>query len=173
MKNPSVRIKTNYGSMEAELFPQEAPNTVANFLSYVKSGFYENTLFHRVMVNFVIQGGGLNPGLYQKKSDKPIQNEATNGLKNEKFTLSMARLPDPHSATSQFFINMTDNGFLDYAGEDNFGYCVFGRLNEGANIALAISEAPTEDRAGFQNVPTHDIVIETVELLSVEKGQEP
>ena len=93
MKNPSVRIKTNYGSMEAELFKQEAPNTVANFLSYVENGFYENTLFHRVMVNFVIQGGGLNPGLYQKKSDKPIQNEATNGLKNEKFTLSMARLP--------------------------------------------------------------------------------
>ena len=105
--------------MEAELFKQEAPNTVANFLSYVENGFYENTLFHRVMVNFVIQGGGLNPGLYQKKSDKPIQNEATNGLKNEKFTLSMARLPDPHSATSQFFINMADNDFLDYTGGDN------------------------------------------------------
>ena len=159
--------------MEAELFKQEAPNTVANFLSYVENGFYENTLFHRVMVNFVIQGGGLNPGLYQKKSDKPIQNEATNGLKKRKIHLVHGAPAGPTLGNQSVFINMADNDFLDYTGGDNFGYCVFGRLNEGANIAIAISEAPTEDRAGFQNVPTHDIVIETVELLSVEKGQEP
>ena len=158
--------------MEAELFKQEAPNTVANFLSYVENGFYENTLFLSRNGQFC-DSRRRSKSRFVSKKERQADTKPTNGLKNEKFTLSMARLPDPHSATSQFFINMADNDFLDYTGGDNFGYCVFGRLNEGANIAIAISEAPTEDRAGFQNVPTHDIVIETVELLSVEKGQEP
>ena len=125
------------------------------------------------MVNFVIQGGGLNPGLYQKKSDKPIQNEATNGLKNENSPCPWRACRTHTRQPVSFLSTWPTTIFLDYTGGDNFGYCVFGRLNEGANIAIAISEAPTEDRAGFQNVPTHDIVIETVELLSVEKGQEP
>ncbi len=169
MTNPTVRIKTNYGTMEAELFSQESPKTVANFLSYVDSSFYNNTLFHRIIPNFMIQGGGLEAGLHQKDGDKEtITNEATNGLKNTKYTLSMARLPDPHSATCQFFINISDNDFLDHTGEDNYGYCVFGQINTGHDIALTISAIETEERYGFKDVPKRDVVIETIERVDAQ-----
>ena len=166
----TIRIKTNYGTMTAELYPDKAPATVANFMRYVKSGFYDNTLFHRVIQNFMIQGGGLEPGMYTKTNDAPIQNEAANGLKNEKFTLAMARTPDPHSATSQFFINVADNAFLDYTAptSEGFGYCVFGRLVDGIDVATRISELPTEERANYQDVPSNDVIIEGVEEASAE-----
>ena len=169
---PSVRIKTNYGTMVAELYPEKAPVTVANFMRYVSSAFYQNTLFHRIIPNFMIQGGGLEPGMYLKATDAPIENEAANGLKNEKFTLAMARTPDPHSATSQFFINVADNDFLDYTApsNDKFGYCVFGKLTDGVDIALRISEVPAESRANYQDVPSNDVVIETIELVEDEAG---
>lgn len=161
----AIRIKTNYGTMVAELYPDKAPATVANFLRYAQSGFYDNTLFHRVIPNFMIQGGGLEPGMYMKPNEAPIQNEAANGLKNEKFTLAMARTPDPHSATSQFFINVADNAFLDYTAptDEDFGYCVFGKLSEGMEIAMRISEVATETRTQYQDVPANDVIIETIE----------
>lgn len=162
---PSIRIKTNYGTMIAELYPEKAPATVANFMRYVSDGFYDNTLFHRVIPNFMVQGGGLEPGMYLKATAESVENEAANGLKNEKFTLAMARTPDPHSATSQFFINVADNAFLDYTApsDEKFGYCVFGKLTDGVDIALRISEAPTESRANYQDVPSNDVIIEVIE----------
>ena len=164
---PLVRIKTNYGSMVAQMLPDKAPKTVANFLAYVQRGFYAGTLFHRVIKGFMIQGGGLKAGMYSKATNEPIPNEAINGLQNKRFTLAMARTPDPHSATSQFFINMADNHFLDYTAptEDGFGYCVFGRLLEGLDVAMAISELATESRAGYKDVPVQNVTIETIEEI--------
>lgn len=161
-----VRIRTNYGTMTAELRPDLAPLTVANFLQYAREGFYAGTLFHRAIPGFVIQGGGLGRGMYMKATREPVENEAANGLKNERFTLAMARLPTPHSATSQFFINLADNAPLDHSAptEEGFGYCVFGRLVDGMEVAEAIGAAPTEDRSNYQNVPAQDIVIEAVEI---------
>ena len=169
-----VRIKTNYGAMSAELYPDKAPKTVENFLRYATGGFYDNTLFHRVIQNFMIQGGGLEAGMYTKTTEAPIENEATNGLKNEKFTLAMARTPDVHSATSQFFINVKDNDFLNHTAEtdDGYGYCVFGRLVDGVDVVVKISEVTTEERAGYADVPVQDVVIETVELVSSETEDE-
>ncbi len=162
-----VCIKTNHGTMKAELFDDQAPITVENFLKYTKSGFYNSTLFHRVIKGFMIQGGGIEPGMYLKASDSPIKNEASNRIKNEKFTLAMARTPDPHSATAQFFINVSDNNFLDFTApvEDGFGYCVFGQLIDGIDIATRISELPTESRSGYQDVPEQDVIIECIEEL--------
>lgn len=169
-----VRIKTNYGSMTAELFAEQAPATVANFLRYAAAGFYNNTLFHRVIPNFMIQGGGLEPGMYIKATEAPLENEAANGLKNEKFTLAMARTPDPNSATSQFFINIADNAFLDYSAPtpEGFGYCVFGRLVEGVDVALRIGDVQTEERAGYQDVPSNDVIIESVEEVTEDSRAE-
>ena len=171
MSAPQIRIRTNYGTMTAELRPDLAPLTVANFLQYIRDGFYAGTLFHRVVPGFVIQGGGLGRGMYMKATRDPVENEAVNGLKNERFTLAMARLPTPHSATSQFFINLADNDFLDHSAptDDGFGYCVFGKLAEGMDVAAAIGAAPTEDRSNYQHVPVQDIVIESVEII----GEEP
>ena len=161
-----ARLVTNYGVLILELDPEKAPATVANFVRYVKSGFYDNTLFHRVIPNFMIQGGGLERGMYLKPTEEPIRNEAANGLKNKKFTVAAARLPDPHSASSQFFINVADNDFLDYTAptEEGFGYCVFGRVAEGANVVAAISEVKTGERSGYKDVPEQDVVIETAEM---------
>lgn len=173
----TVRIKTNYGTMIAELNDDVAPKTVENFINYVTSGFYDNTLFHRVISNFMIQGGGLETGMYSKATNAAIQNEATNGLKNEKFTLAMARTPDPHSATSQFFINIADNDFLNHSAptDDGYGYCVFGRITDGLDVALKISEVATEERSGYQDVPVQDVVIEVVEVVEIteEEAEEP
>lgn len=168
----AIRIKTSYGTMVAELYPEQAPATVANFMRYVEEGFYNNTLFHRVIPNFMIQGGGLEVGMHLKATGTAIKNEAANGLKNEKFTLAMARTPDPHSATSQFFINVADNAFLDYQEptDSGFGYCVFGRLIQGVDVALRISEVPTEERFSYQDVPVNDVIIETIE--EVKEGEE-
>ena len=171
MSNPRVRLRTNYGAMLVELYPEKAPGTVANFLRYVDGGFYNETLFHRVIDGFVIQGGGILRGMMEKKNtDEPIQNEAANGLQNKKHTLAMARLPSPHSATSQFFININDNDSLNYTAptDDGFGYCVFGALIEGGEVADAIGKAETESRAGYDNVPAHDIVIESAERADAE-----
>ena len=165
-----VRLVTNYGVMMVELDEEKAPLTVANFLRYVRAGFYDNTLFHRAIQNFMIQGGGLERGMYLKTTEDPIQNEAANGLKNKKFTVAMARLPMPHSASSQFFINVADNDFLDYTAptEEGFGYCVFGRLVEGADVAVAISEVKTGERSGYKDVPEQDVVIELAECAEEE-----
>lgn len=162
-----VRLVTNYGVMVLELDSEKAPATVANFLRYVRAGHYDNTLFHRVIAGFMVQGGGLERGMYLKTTEEPIQNEAANGLKNKKFTVAMARLPTPHSATSQFFINVADNDFLDYTAptDEGFGYCVFGRLVEGVDVALAISEVKTCERSGYKDAPEQDVVIESAECV--------
>ena len=170
--NPQVRIKTNYGTMVAELFAERAPKTAQNFLAYVDRAFYNGTLFHRVITNFMIQGGGIETGMYTKATDNAIENEAGNGLKNEKFTLAMARTPDPHSATSQFFINVADNAFLDYSAptDNGYGYCVFGRLVEGWDVAQKISEAATEERSGYADTPVQEIVIESIERVAADES---
>ena len=171
MSNPQVRLRTNYGTMIAELYPEKAPLTVANFLRYVERGFYNETIFHRVIADFMIQGGGMMRGIAEKKdTEAPIQNEAANGLLNLKYTLAMARLPTPHSASSQFFINTADNGFLDYTAptDDGFGYCVFGKLLEGEEVADEINRTETESRGGYDDVPTRDIVLELAERCDSE-----
>lgn len=162
-----VRVVTNYGVMTLELDAEKAPATVANFLHYVKSGFYDNTLFHRSIPSFMIQGGGLERGMYLKPTEEGVRNEAANGLKNKKFTVAMARLPTPHSASSQFFINVADNDFLDYTAptDEGFGYCVFGRVTEGADVAVAISEVKTCERSGYKDAPEQDVVIESAECV--------
>ena len=158
-----VRLLTNYGAIVLEVDEEKAPKTAANFLHYVRAGFYNGTLFHRVIPNFMIQGGGLERGMHEKPSEAPIENEAANGLKNKKWTVAMARLPAPHSASSQFFINTADNDFLDYTAptEDGFGYCVFGRIVEGEEVAAVIGEVKTGERFGHKDVPEQDVVIES------------
>lgn len=166
--NPRVKLLTNFGAMTAELNPEKAPMTVANFLRYVDRGFYNDTIFHRVIADFMIQGGGLMRGLAEKKKDEaPIQNEAANGLRNVKHTLAMARLPEPHSATGQFFINTADNPFLDYTAptSEGFGYCVFGRLIDGGEVADEINRIDTESRGGYDDVPVRDVVLELAERV--------
>jgi len=161
-----VRMQTNHGTIVLELDSEKAPDTVANFASYVKSGFYDGTIFHRVMPGFMIQGGGFEPGMSQKPAKPPIKNEASNGLKNLTGTIAMARTPDPHSATAQFFINVTDNGFLDHQSETSqgWGYCVFGKVIEGMDTVEKIEKTPTTTRSGHQNVPVEDVVIEVVTI---------
>ncbi|MBE8158689.1 MAG: peptidyl-prolyl cis-trans isomerase [Betaproteobacteria bacterium] len=164
-----VRLLTNYGVMVLELEDEKAPQTVANFLQYVRDGFYDGTLFHRAIPDFMIQGGGLERGMHEKPAGAPVENEAANGLKNKKWTVAMARLPAPHSATSQFFINIADNDFLDFSAptEEGFGYCVFGRVAEGEEIAAGIGEVKTGGRSGHKDVPEQDVVIESA---AVENG---
>ncbi|MBY0575441.1 MAG: peptidyl-prolyl cis-trans isomerase [Gallionellaceae bacterium] len=160
-----VKLHTNLGTITLKLDAEKAPLTVKNFLEYVNSGFYENTIFHRVIDNFMIQGGGFESGLKQKKAGAPVKNEAANGLQNEKYTIAMARTSDPHSATAQFFINTRDNGFLDYPGQDGWGYCVFGKVIEGTEVVDAIGKVKTGSRSGHQDVPVEDVVITKVEVL--------
>lgn len=163
-----VNLHTPLGVISIELDHASAPATAANFLQYARDGFYEGTLFHRVIPNFMIQGGGLEAGMTQKPTRSPIRNEADNGLKNQVGTIAMARTSDPHSATSQFFINVKDNDFLDHRGptSQGWGYCVFGRVVDGMDVAQAIARVPTTSRRGHQDVPVDDVVITTVEVIS-------
>jgi len=162
---PHVSIKTDMGEIVIELYSDKAPKTVANFLDYVKSDFYKGTIFHRVIDGFMIQGGGFEANMRQKPTKNPIQNEANNGLKNERYTVAMARTGMPHSATAQFFINVNDNAFLDYPGRDNWGYCVFGKIIKGMEVVDRIKSVQTSDAGPFQNVPTKPIVIESATIV--------
>jgi peptidyl-prolyl cis-trans isomerase B (cyclophilin B) len=164
-KSTMVKLHTNMGIITLELDAEKAPNTVKNFLEYVDSGFYANTIFHRVIGNFMVQGGGFEPGMKQKAVNAPIKNEAANGLKNDKYTVAMARTGDPHSATAQFFINVKDNGFLNYPGQDGWGYCVFGKVVEGKEVVDAIRNVKTGNRSGFQDVPLEDVIITKAEVV--------
>ena len=163
--NTTVVLHTNYGAMTLELDAARAPKTVANFLDYVRSGHFNNTLFHRVIDGFMIQGGGFTPEFRQKPTKAPIENEAGNGLKNTRYSVAMARTGDPHSATAQFFINVADNAFLDHKSRDakGWGYCVFGRVVAGTEIVDRIKGVATGDRGMHQNVPKDDVVIERAE----------
>jgi len=169
-QNPRVEVKTTAGNFAIELYPDKAPKTVANFLQYANSGFYNGTIFHRVIDGFMIQGGGFELGMREKTTRAPIENEAglalKAGLKNELGTVAMARTPNPHSATAQFFINVKDNGFLDYREPSprGFGYAVFGRVVEGMETVLRISKAPTATVEQHQNVPQRPITIESVTM---------
>jgi peptidyl-prolyl cis-trans isomerase B (cyclophilin B) len=161
MDNPMVLLETPEGEILIELFPDKAPKTVENFLAYVDDEFYDGTLFHRVIKGFMIQTGGLTFSMEEKDTREPIENEAANGLKNRKGTVAMGRLPEPHSATSQFYINVADNEDLDHTGEDdeNFGYCVFGEVVDGMDVAEKISKARTRSYQGFDDVPVDPISI--------------
>lgn len=161
---PHVSLKTSMGEIVLELYPEKAPKTVENFLQYVKSGHYSGTIFHRVMSNFMIQGGGFNKDMIQKPTNAPIENEAKNGLKNEAYTVAMARLPSPHSASAQFFINVKDNDFLDYPGQDGWGYCVFGKVIKGMDVVGKIKSVETANNGMHQNVPVKPIVIESASI---------
>ncbi len=155
-----ITLSTNKGDIVIELDEEKAPKTCANFRQYVEDGFFDGTIFHRVIDNFMIQGGGFEPGMVQKPTRAPIENEANNGLSNISGSIAMARTMDPHSATAQFYINVADNKFLDHPGQDGWGYCVFGRVVEGMNVVNAIKGVETAMRAGHQDVPVEDIVIE-------------
>jgi peptidyl-prolyl cis-trans isomerase B (cyclophilin B) len=163
MENPMVLIETPEGEILLELFPEKAPKTVEKFLQYVENEFYDGTLFHRVIRDFMIQTGGLTFSMEEKETGAPIVNEATNGLKNLKGTVAMGRLPDPHSATSQFYINVADNADLDHTAEDDdgFGYCVFGEVVDGLEVAIKISKMKTKSYQGFDDVPADPISIIT------------
>jgi peptidyl-prolyl cis-trans isomerase A (cyclophilin A)/peptidyl-prolyl cis-trans isomerase B (cyclophilin B) len=166
---PQVEMKTNLGEMTLELYPDKAPATVANFLDYVKSGHYNGTVFHRVIDGFMIQGGGFTPDLEQKPTGKPIRNEAANGLKNETFSLAMARTGDPHSATAQFFINVANNGFLDHraANPAGYGYCVFGKVIKGQDVVSKIAKSRTGGMGPFPtDVPLKPVLIESMRVLT-------
>jgi len=166
-KDTMVKLHTNHGTITLQLDAEKAPNTVKNFLEYVNSGFYSNTIFHRVIDGFMIQGGGFEPGMKQKPVNAPIKNEAANGLKNDSYTVAMARTGDPHSATAQFFINVKDNGFLNYSAPipQGYGYCVFGKVVEGKEVVDAIRKVSTGNRAGFQDVPKEDVIITRAEVV--------
>ena len=162
-----IKLHTSLGIIGIELDSARAPATAANFLQYAQDGFYDGTLFHRVIPNFRIQGGGLEPGMSQKPTRAPIRNEADNGLKNEVGTIAMARTSEPHSASSQFFINLQDNGFLDFRSPtaQGWGYCVFGRVVEGMDVVQAIARVQTTGRRGHQDVPVEDVVITKAEVV--------
>lgn len=160
-----VKLMTNFGDIVLELDAEKAPATVANFLQYVNDGFYNGTIFHRVIDGFMIQGGGMDSEMQQKETREPIKNEADNGLKNKTYTIAMARTPNPHSASSQFFINVADNDFLNFSAPtpQGFGYCVFGKVVEGMEVVDKISKVKTGNKAGHQDVPVEEVVIELAE----------
>lgn len=162
---PQVSIKTSMGDIVVELDQEKAPKSVANFLSYVKKGHYKGTIFHRVIDGFMIQGGGMNAKLVTKATGKPVANEAQNGLKNVPYSLAMARSADPHSATSQFFINVAENTSLDYPGRDGFGYTVFGKVISGQEVVDKIKGVLVDDVRGQQNVPVIPIVIKSASVV--------
>src|SRR4051812_4872575 len=162
-KNPHVVMETSLGKITVELYADKAPITVKNFLQYVDDKHYDGTIFHRVIENFMIQGGGFQPGLREKKTRDAIKNEADNGLKNERGTIAMARTSEPHSATAQFFINLKDNGFLNHRNKDDgWGYCVFGKVVAGMDVVDKIKAVRTGNAGGHQNVPVEDVVIKSV-----------
>lgn len=162
-----IRFTTNMGVFDVELNEAAAPKTCENFLSYVRSGFYNGTIFHRVISGFMIQGGGFEPGLKQKQTRAPIENEANNGLKNDKYTIAMARTNEPHSATSQFFINVDDNDFLNHTSPTSrgWGYAVFGKVVSGTDVIDAIARVRTASRSWYGDVPVEDVVMEKVEEI--------
>ncbi len=162
-----IKLHTNYGDITLELDSEKAPITVQNFIDYVKSGNYDNTIFHRVIDGFMIQGGGFEPGLVQKPTRAPIRNEAANGLKNDKYTVAMARTSDVDSATAQFFINVADNDFLNHSSPtpQGFGYCVFGKVVEGMDVVDKIKKVRTGNRGGHQNVPLENVLLEKAEVV--------
>ncbi|HEY8517228.1 MAG TPA: peptidylprolyl isomerase [Candidatus Binatia bacterium] len=167
-KNPVVVISTSMGDIEAELYPDEAPETVKNFLSYAEDGHYDGTIFHRVIKGFMIQGGGLTPDMNQKPTKAPIKNEADNGLKNVTGTLAMARTSVPDSATSQFFINVKDNGFLDFKSKtpQGWGYAVFGKVISGMDVVHKIENVQTTSKGMHQDVPAEPVVIKSIKVKS-------
>jgi peptidyl-prolyl cis-trans isomerase B (cyclophilin B) len=162
-----IKLHTNMGTITLELDERNAPDTVANFEQYVKDGHYANTIFHRVIDGFMIQGGGFEPGMKQKPTRKPIKNEADNKLRNAPYTVAMARTNDPHSATAQFFINVSDNEFLNHTAptSQGWGYCVFGRVTEGTEVIDQIRKIKTGNRGMHQDVPVSDVVIEKAEVV--------
>lgn len=163
----AVRLHTSFGAITLELDAEKAPETVKNFLAYVQAGHYDNTIFHRVIDGFMIQGGGFEPGMNQKPTGEPVRNEADNGLKNRAGTIAMARTQQPHSATAQFFINVADNEFLDHRAPDiqGWGYCVFGAVTEGMDVVDRIRSVKTGSKGFHQDVPVEDVVIERAEIV--------
>ncbi|MFH0934402.1 MAG: peptidylprolyl isomerase [Pseudomonadota bacterium] len=162
-----VKLHTNHGAITIGLDDALAPETVKNFLAYVANGHYANTVFHRVIDGFVVQGGGFEPGMKQKPTKATIRNEAANGLKNERYTAAMARTADPHSASAQFFINVADNGFLDHKAQtpDGWGYCVFGRVTAGQDVVDKIKSVKTGKRSFHSDVPVEDVILERAEVV--------
>jgi len=162
-----IKLTTNHGVIALELNAEKAPKTVANFLAYVAAGHYDNTVFHRVIKNFMIQGGGFEPNMNQKPCQPPVENEAANGLKNKRGTVAMARTNDPHSATAQFFINTVDNDFLDYQASSGqgWGYCVFGEVVEGLDVVDKIRAVKTGNKGFHHDVPVEDVIIEKAEIV--------
>ncbi|HCY61761.1 MAG TPA: peptidylprolyl isomerase [Oxalobacteraceae bacterium] len=163
--HPQVLLKTSMGDIVLELNADKAPKSVENFLQYVKSGHYSGTVFHRVIENFMIQGGGFDKDMVQKPARAPIENEAKNGLKNDVYTVAMARTSAPHSASAQFFINTKDNDFLNYPGQDGWGYAVFGKVIKGKEVVDKIKTVPTGNKGFHQNVPTTPVVIESASVV--------
>ena len=165
---PVVEMRTSMGMIKLELYPDKAPKTVENFLTYVRDGFFDGTIFHRVVPGFVIQGGGFTPDMTKKETQPPIMNEADNGLRNDRYTICMARTNDPHSATSQFFINTENNDMLNYRSKDvsGWGYAVFGKVTEGTDVIDAIEKVPTSRSVGFSDVPVDAVVIESARIAS-------
>ncbi|MDA8632094.1 MAG: peptidylprolyl isomerase [Litorivicinaceae bacterium] len=162
-----ILFETTLGNITLELFETDAPETTANFKQYVEDGFYNGTIFHRVIDGFMIQGGGFEPGMGQKDTRDPIKNEASNGLANNRGTIAMARTMDPHSATAQFFINVADNDFLNFRSEtpDGFGYCVFGRVFDGMDVVDAVKAVSTTSRGGHSDVPVDDVIIQNASVI--------
>ena len=162
-----IKLTTNHGAITLELNAEKAPKTVENFIAYVKAGHYDNTIFHRVIPNFMIQGGGFDPEMNQKDTMAPIENEAANGLKNKRGSIAMARTSDPHSATAQFFINVVDNDFLDFRAPSGqgWGYCVFGEVVEGMDVVDAIRKVKTGNKGFHQDVPKEDVIIQKAEVI--------
>jgi len=162
-----IKLHTNHGEITIDLDSEKAPITVQNFIDYVNSGHFDNTIFHRVINDFMIQGGGFETGMKQKKTRTPIHNEADNGLKNYAYTVAMARTSDVHSASAQFFINVADNGFLNYTSPTSkgFGYCVFGKVVEGKDVVDKIKKVETTNQSGQQNVPLEDVVLQKAEVI--------
>lgn len=162
-----VNLHTNFGVITLELDAAKAPKTVENFLAYARSGHYDGTIFHRVINGFMVQGGGYMPGMLQKDTQAPVENEAANGLKNDKYTVAMARTSAPHSASAQFFINVEKNDFLNHTAPtpQGFGYCVFGRVTAGTDVVDKIKATKTGRSGGLQDVPLEDVVLERVEVL--------
>ena len=163
-----VKLTTNFGDIVLQLNAEKAPKTVANFIEYVNAGHYENTVFHRVISNFMVQGGGFEPGMKEKKDKRPsIQNEANNGLSNTKYTVAMARTMEPHSASAQFFINVADNTFLNHTAPttQGWGYAVFGEVVEGNDVVDKIKGVATTSKSGHQDVPADDVIIEKAEII--------
>ncbi len=161
----AVLLTTNHGNITLELDAEKAPKTVENFLEYVKSGHYDGTIFHRVIDGFMIQCGGFEPGMKQKPTNPPIENEAKNGLKNEPYSIAMARTSAPHSASAQFFINIKNNAFLDAPGQDGWGYCVFGKVTDGTDVIDKIRAVKTTRTGMHADVPVEDVVIEKAEII--------